>query len=227
VVADDRSGDELREERDVQAEVDRVPERLHLGPVDVDQIRERVEREEGDAEREVHRGKGHGAHPERGEPDVQVVDQEVGVLEGDEQAEVGGDGGAQHPLLPGRDLERPAEQIVDGNRADHHEGERRLAPRVEEQARDEQEGVPRASTDHEVRAEDDRKEQEEEDRRAEQHGVCARRTGSPSGYLPAPTERQQNRAASTRCSARVSGSELDSTLLPAADWELPRATAGP
>ncbi len=54
LVADDRPGDQLRKEQQVQRRVDRALLRRRLAPVDVDDVGDRVERVEGDADRQQH-----------------------------------------------------------------------------------------------------------------------------------------------------------------------------
>ena len=53
-VADDRAGDELRKEQQVQRRVDGALLRDRVAPVDVDDVGDRVEREERDADRQQH-----------------------------------------------------------------------------------------------------------------------------------------------------------------------------
>ena len=51
-VADDRSGDELRKEQQVERRMDRALLRGRVAAVDVDDVRDGVEREERDADRQ-------------------------------------------------------------------------------------------------------------------------------------------------------------------------------
>ena len=60
-VADDRSGDELRKEQQVQRRVHRALLRGRVAPVDVDDVRDGVEREERDADRQQHARHGESA----------------------------------------------------------------------------------------------------------------------------------------------------------------------
>ena len=53
-VADDRAGDQLREEQQVERRVDRALLRRRVAAVDVDDVRDRVEGEERDADRQQH-----------------------------------------------------------------------------------------------------------------------------------------------------------------------------
>ena len=92
VVADDRAGDELGEQRDERREVDEVPGRAAGPPVDVDQVRHRLEDEERQADRQDDPRPGERLQPHRAEQRVEAVDPEVGVLEVAQRAEV-----ADHP----------------------------------------------------------------------------------------------------------------------------------
>src|SRR5207245_11190927 len=121
------SGDELRKESVVEPEVDRSPLPAHAPACDVDQIRERVEREEGDADREVDGPEAERRGAESGGRSVQVVDQEVGVFEAAEEREVRGDRNGEHARAPPGPIERPAEEIVGHDGAAHDQDEAPLA----------------------------------------------------------------------------------------------------
>ena len=54
VKPDDRAGHELRKHCNVDGDIHKAPFHGHLPPVDVDQIGNRVEGEEGDAQWQMH-----------------------------------------------------------------------------------------------------------------------------------------------------------------------------
>ena len=96
--ADDRSGDQMREEREVGGE---LPEagRREVAAIDVDDVADRHEREEGDPDREDDRARlERDVDPERGEQVVRRRDEEVVVLEVAEQGEVPGERSDEEPL---------------------------------------------------------------------------------------------------------------------------------
>ena len=89
--ADDRTGHEVREERDVDREVEEV-HRLDLAPVDVDDVAHRLEREERDADRQRDaEDLGIDVDPDVGERVACRHLEELRVLEVAEQPEVAGD----------------------------------------------------------------------------------------------------------------------------------------
>ena len=97
----DGSSDELREEGDEGGEGDGVSGGLEVAPVDVDGVGEGLEGVEGDADGQDDL-QGGGVHGDAkavpgGDP---VLDEEVGVLEVAEDAEVDGEGDPQPPFLP-------------------------------------------------------------------------------------------------------------------------------
>jgi hypothetical protein len=87
--ADDRAGDEVREERQVDGEVEEG-RRVQLLPVDVDHVAERLEGEERDADREHHvRDRRFPVDADRLEHATGGLAEETGVLEPRQRAEVG------------------------------------------------------------------------------------------------------------------------------------------
>ena len=87
--AQDRSGDEVREEGDEHREVEEVARRRDLAAVHVDDVAHRHERVERDADRQQDAQREDvDLPPERGEHVVQVVGEEVEVLEEPEQRQV-------------------------------------------------------------------------------------------------------------------------------------------
>jgi len=61
-------------------------------------------------------------------------------------------------------LQREPEQPVPDNRTQHDEEEKSFAPRIEDEAADQQHGIAQLVGDHPVDDEDDRAEQEQKDR---------------------------------------------------------------
>ena len=142
-VADDRSGDELREERDVGAEGDVILLRVGVEPVHVDHVGERLERIERDPDGERHV---HGAHSDPGQR-REDGHGEIPVFEKSEDEEIHRDrrrqvrlraAAVRLPVLP----DEPPEDIIDGHRREHEEDVQRLAPAVEDETDGEQHRVP-------------------------------------------------------------------------------------
>src|ERR671925_2245406 len=88
-VADDRAGDEMREERDEGRVLEEVRRRPQAPPENVDRVRHRIERVERDPDREQDLERGHvdGKVERRTEP-LQGSEEERRVLEEPQQAEV-------------------------------------------------------------------------------------------------------------------------------------------
>src|SRR4051794_20534951 len=85
---------------------------------------------------------------ERRQREIEIVDQEIGVFVDDENAEITGDAGRKrqppHPL-PRRLVEVKRQRIVDGGRDQQHQHEDRLAPDIEQRARQQQRAFFRQS----------------------------------------------------------------------------------
>src|SRR6266511_87816 len=143
--AHDRPGDEVWEEREVHREP-RERRRLELAPVDVDDVRDRHEGIERDADREsgVHnRGRTGDADPRQRV--VDRADEEAGVLEVRQQTEVEGDcrGEPRLPQPPAlRAPDRDGCDVVHERRRGKEEDELPVPPAVEEVARRKHEGPP-------------------------------------------------------------------------------------
>ena len=159
---DDRSGDELRKEQDVEGKV----EQPALGPgvplVHVDHVRDRVEREEGDAQRQ------RDVVPldpiaSDGQRDlVQVRHREVRVLEDRERQQVERDSGREPATPRQRQVsvaDREPESPVGEDRGHDEADEPAFAPHVEQHACDEQDRIPRGPGRDGVRSEDHRQEE--------------------------------------------------------------------
>ena len=85
IIADNGTGDELREQADIEREVKGVFLHGRISAVNVNNIGERLKREERDAERE-----GNAAYGEQTAPRQRVdgIDSEVEILEHKEDAQI-------------------------------------------------------------------------------------------------------------------------------------------
>ena len=182
VVAHDRPGDQLREEGNIEREVDRIALRLGVAAVDVDHIGQGVKGEEGNAERqvrrvEIERGQVAGA----GEPqDVVLGGDKAGIFVIGQQADVHDHRARDHETRrrrPAISFEHQPEQPVEGDRGEHHEHEKLLAPRIEHQARKQQDRVPGPARRGEIKQPRQGEKQEHEDRRTENHRPLFSSTG--------------------------------------------------
>ena len=165
-IADDRPGDELGKERFVRAEIDERFARRHPPRMDIGEIRDRLEREEGDAERQadgvMRRDEG---EPEIGRDAARHRQQEVRVLEDDQAAEIGAEPGDEpaegdpRRSLGDDEADRPVDDDVVGEDEDVQSG----VDEIEEDAEGEKDGVPRPRRCKHVEGENDRQEGEEKD----------------------------------------------------------------
>ena len=174
-VADDRSGDELREEQQIERGMHRALLRRGVAPVDVDDVGNGVERIERDADRQQHVRKRQRLRAERGGHGVDVVGKEVRVLEDAQHHQVHRDRHAEHaPRVPrgARAVDGNGHPVVEGDRGEHQPGERSAAFRVEDDAGDEQQpvGVGGVRTTQEIQPEQDRKKEEEKSGFSKKHG---------------------------------------------------------
>jgi len=193
VVADDRAGDELGEHRNVECEVDDLALGGDLPAVDVDEVGERVEGEKGDADREVNRAEVHSRGTRRSDEKVQVRDDESRVLEEGEQPQVSGHRQGQHAAATPDCFPQPqAEPIVHGDRQQDHPGPLHLPPGVEDQARHGQKSVLGPAAYQERTRQHEGQEQEQEDRRAEDHDAHLGAGVPPDLARAAPAEAQMN-----------------------------------
>ena len=172
--ADDRSGDQVREEGQVDREVERG-DRLLLTAVDVDDVGDGAEQEERDADRERDLDEqGRGRQPERAQQRDERVDEESVVLEEAEQREVEGDPddhpGASCPVAA-RTVHARREHVVADRAGEQQEHEPPVPPAVEQVRGAEHEPAPLLGAVVEAprHAQDDDEEQRERHRR-EQHG---------------------------------------------------------
>ena len=186
--ADDRPGDQLRKEQDVEREIGQPALGAGLALVDVDHVRDCVEREERDAERQRD-----GADRDRRDAQcrrdrIDVGEGEIPVLEHGERREVRGDRGAEPAPARagvGGAADGETETPVRQHRADDQHDVRAFAPDVEREARHQQHRVLRAVRDERIRRQRQWQEQEQEDRGGEDHEEV-RATKSPRSRARGP-----------------------------------------
>jgi len=149
--ADDRAGDEVREERQVDRDVD-GRRALAQAAADVDGVGDRLKGEEGQAD-----GQRHGeqrqrrAEPELFEQARDAVDEEPVVLEEPECEKIECDGNRDDPVpdtVGRRPLHTHRACLVDERHPGQQEAELRVGRRVEEVAGGEGERLPRAGVGH-------------------------------------------------------------------------------
>ena len=139
-IADDWPGDQLREHRDIGREVDKAPLRGDIAAVDIDEIAHDLERVKADPDRERHAQQRYGKARQR----VKVRKEKVRVFEIRERREA-----QNHGPREARLRRRPAPELPDQqtehiplhDRRQHHEQIPRLAPAVEDEARQQQNRV--------------------------------------------------------------------------------------
>ena len=139
-VADDRAGDHVREQGEVEQEFRVVLLHLHGLPVAVENVGDRLERVEADAERQ--RDLRHGeAGAENG---VHILEEGRGVFEDEQQGDVDGDAGCDGDL---RALFFPvfidlqANEPVENGAEKQEQNPDRLAPGVENQRKNDEHRV--------------------------------------------------------------------------------------
>ncbi len=196
-VAHDRAGDEMREERQVDSEVEE-PRRPNHFPAHVDHVAERLEREERDPDRQQHvRDRRSPLDADPPEPVAGGVGEEAGVLEPSEHREVahdrGDERGATGAVVLGP-MDHVGHHLVADDRAGQEQRVVTVPGGVEEEAGRDHEDPPAHRLRHEQPA--GRQDQSEEDREAdgrEQHvGSRDGRTGPCSGRnrrAPRPSHR--------------------------------------
>jgi hypothetical protein len=139
--ADDRSGDQLRKEQDVEREVGKPPLRIRILLVHVDHVRDRVKREKGDAERQMDRRERDRRDSQERHDRVDVGNREVRVLEDRQCGQVRGHAGDKPTLARGRvagTADCEPEPPVGENRGEHERNEQSFTPDVENKTCDQQ-----------------------------------------------------------------------------------------
>ncbi len=202
LVADDRSRDQLRKECDEERQADRIALGGMLTPMHVDQIRDRLEREERDPDREMDIGEARSKRSRQGQPRHaadrgKTFEEEIGVLEPGEDREIRRDRQGQRRAPAGALIgaagapDPETRAVVEDDRRDHQEDVVGLAPRIEEEARDQQHEVPRATRREQNGGQHRRQEEEEECGRAEDHlADPARGEGRPPQDTHRPADQQ-------------------------------------
>src|SRR2546428_5879376 len=131
-----------------------------------------MKRVEGDAEGQDERRHLHGPGADEGQGGARIAREEGGVLVEHEEAQVERDRHREHGLgaRPSADAVEPEpDPEVGGDRREHDHDEAGLAPAVEDEAHPEEPEIAQPAAGDEVPREDYGQEEEEEDRRAEDH----------------------------------------------------------
>ncbi len=163
--ADDRAGDQVGEEGEVDADVQQRG-RLELAALDVDHVGDRLEGEEADPDRQRDREQRRRRRKAPGvEQIVDVLGEEAVVLEGGEGAKVEGHDRRRQPLatalaLAAVDRDRP--ELVDDGDPGQQQAEARVGGGVEDVAGEQDERLPVPLPRHQRPA--DRQHDREEDR---------------------------------------------------------------
>ena len=186
LVANDRPSDELREQGNIEGDVDRVAVGPESPPVDVDDVGQAMEGEEGDSERKRDVGLRY-RQSERRHHRREIAGDKIRVFEDRKDDEIAGDGDGE------RDPARRAVPVVDDQRGEEVEDDRenkdqdeaRFTPGIEkerEQKRDDVLALDRRG--QEVTSQEDGQEIEQERYRGKDHyrNACAE---LPDTY-PAP-----------------------------------------
>lgn len=168
IVAHDRASNELWEERDVKADVQHAPLCLGFAVINVEQVRQQLEREERDADRQRDVDDGRV----RTEQESHLLRCKRQVLEDEQQTDMERNTRNQPSFSPHlvrtcRRADVQPDEPADDDGKHHQHDEHRLAPRVKQQARQEQEAVaevPRREPWLIVDHEHERQKQEQEDR---------------------------------------------------------------
>ena len=138
----DRAGHELGKEGDEQRVVVETADRGDVAPVDVDDVTDRLERVEGNADRQDHRQRDRvrGNSEAAQQPDEARLE-EVEVLEEAEHAEVDGQRRGEQALAHSRTLgraDRAADEVVGRRRPDQQQEKTNVPVPVEHVAGGEQ-----------------------------------------------------------------------------------------
>ena len=195
----DWTGDQLREEGDVEREVQGVLGRLRVSPVDVDGVAHRLEGVEGDTDRKDEAQRGHGpldAHHQK--QVVEALDEKIEVLEEREDREVADDRDRRPPLANGlvfRPRDAPTGDKVDG-RAQPNEPQKLPAPRaVKDVARQQQQQVLNAQTARREQVQRVyEREEPEENPRVKQHDGRPSRSSLRRSFAAAPARPEDTQA---------------------------------
>ena len=199
---DDRPGHEVREEGEVHREL--LERRRHeVAAVGVDDVADRHERVEGDADREDDRAqRDREVEPDDRRHVLRRADEEVVVLEVREHAEVADQGHGQERLalrLRRGAVDADCEELVPERAAGEQEDEPPVPPAVEDVAGDDDERPPAVHLRHcEPREREDDQEEDRKRGSREQHRrslVCCRRSTEPNlcRFRDQPTSTEEGR----------------------------------
>ena len=190
-VFDDGAGDQLGEHDHIGPEVDDVLLRRHVMAVDVDGVGKGLEGVKADAQRQdadpLDGGK---ARPQQG---VGAFQHKIGVLEVEQHPQAAHQGQGQeqppHPRPALKVGDGQAAQVVDEDQGQHHREEADLAPAVEYQAADKEDGIFGPGRRDVVGRQGKGQKVEQEDDRTEDQGGISFRVGkskkSPCRRAPA------------------------------------------
>ena len=178
-VFDDGAGDQLREHDHIGPEVDDVLFRRHIAAVDVDGVGKGLEGVKADAQRQdADPLNGRKARPQQS---VGALQDKICVLEIEQHPQAAHQGQPQkQPAQPRPALKMgdgQAAQVVDEDEGQHHREKPDLAPAVEHQAADEQDGVLCFGRGDIIGRQGEGQKVEQEDDRAEDQGGISFRVG--------------------------------------------------
>ena len=174
-VAQNRPGDQLREDGDVGGEVDEALGGFGVAPVDVDDVAQRLEHVEGNAQRQNDVFQGEGVDAQRLQHRHQHLGAEVGVLEVTQGGQVADDADAQQAegdcLLAGIDtrLDAQAEPVVPVGNGDEQQEEIRAPPGIEQVAAEHDHVRTPVLACQVIAEQEHRQEEEQEDVGGEDH----------------------------------------------------------
>ena len=172
-VLDDGAGDELGEHDDVSTEIDDVMLRFHIPAVDVDGVGKGLEGVEADAQRQYAdalNGRKTGA-----EDGIDAAEHEICILEVEEHPETARQRDEQQDETGGlallEALKPQAAEVVDEDEGQHDREKPHLAPAVEHEAAQEQNGIFEFRGREIVQRQCDGQKAQQKDDGAEDHGV--------------------------------------------------------
>ena len=172
-VLDDGACDELGEHDDVSAEVDDVVLGLYVPAVDVDGVGEGLEGVEADAQRQHADARdGRKAGAEEG---VEAAEHKVCILEVEEHPEAARQCDEQQNEagrpVPVEALKPESAEVVDKDESQHDREKPHLAPAVEHEAAQEEDGVFELRGREVIERQRDGQKAQQKDDGAEDHGV--------------------------------------------------------
>ena len=159
VVFDDRSCDQLREQRYKQEELVKIPLSRRFPAVDIDQVGGRLENVERDADRHDDLDRIDGVVKKQ----IEIFDQEIGIFEITEDAEIRQNRQREVKFLPGLEpVHQQCAEIIDRDDQHHDQEVFGFAPGIENDAGGQQNIIPQFSPAEIVKRDDQRQEDENE-----------------------------------------------------------------